>query len=393
MDPKLIFPFAVNRYRNNIIPFDGVIEWGYTLGNQDYIDLSLGSCGCFPLGFARSDFSQHVQDRLNTFPHLSGDFLSTNNYIIDLADQIYTLSNGYRSIFTLSGSDAVETAIKVARQSQQNKKPLMLGFANSYHGSTQLSASISGSTYLHQTYGRDANCITLPWDLDQVEQEIRQLGSDNICCLIVESCSWQAGLYSFDDAWWQRLQKLCNSNDIVFIVDDIAFCGAKTEHFFGFNQTIQPDIVCVGKAFSAGYYPLAGCLVNDRIYNAIKDLLFLHGFTNSFNMAGILSTLHYLDVIKKENILDQQSTSRSLANTVFKNFTTRNYGLTWCLDITHNKDSSEVFKIMLDNGLYMGLWNSNPNRLLISVPNTIDINYYTKLEQRLNSAIWKLTTT
>ena len=395
MDPKIIFPFAVNNDRSKIIKFTSVNKWGYNLHDKDYIDLSLGSCGCFPLGFHRYDFADTVTDRLKEFPHLSGEFLTTNEFVIELAERLYELSEGYRSIFTTSGSDAVETAIKVARQLQGKDKKILLGFENSYHGSTYLSQSIGGVQNMHQIYGRDENCYSLPWDLNEAETVIKNLLPLGICCVIVETCSWYNGLYPCSDDWWLELRKLCTKYDIILIVDDIAFCGGKTGSFFGFNRIAEPDIVCIGKALTGGYYPLAGCLIRDTVYDVLKKDTFLHGFSYSFSMSGIVSALHYLDVIEKEKTLNDYDAIRIRAEQLFDKMQKfqcvseiRNFGLTWCLDISSTSidNNLDLFNLFMDNGLYLGLWNSH-NNLLIALPNILDEEYFLKLESRLSSAL------
>lgn len=399
MDPKLIFPFAVNKQREKVTLFDSTHTWGYTKDNVNYIDLSLGSCGCLPLGFKRTDFFDAVQSKLQDFPFLSGEFLTTNKYVIELSDKLYNLSGGYRSVFTVSGSDAIETAIKTAKHYQGNSKKYILGFENSYHGCTYLSSSVSGTTYLHETYGRDSSCITVPWDLYEVERVMKDL-SGQISCLVIESCSWQAGLHSFDSEWWQRLERLCRDNKIIFIVDDVAFCGGKTGKFFGYDSSITPDMICVGKAFSGGYYPLSACLVNERIYDVVKETRYFHGFSYSFNMSGILSTLHYLNVLDNENIYNEYPVIVETADKIFQSLNyncltgIRNYGLTWCLDIkTGSLTDEDVSKLFLDNGLFLGVWNSptHTGQLLIHVPNINDAQYFNQLEQRLNCVLGKLS--
>lgn len=399
MDPKVIFPFAVNKQREKVTLFDSTHQWGYTRDNVDYIDLSLGSCGCLPLGFKRTDFFNVVQERLQEFPFISGEFLTTNQYVVELAKRLYDLSGHYRSVFALSGSDAIETAIKTAKHYQGNKKQYIIGFENSYHGCTYLSSSVSGTTYLHETYGRDPNCITVPWDLDEVERTMKT-HAGNVSCLVIESCSWQAGLHSYDNSWWQRLEQLCRSNGVVFIVDDIAFCGGKTGKFFGYNSSITPDMICVGKAFSGGYYPLSACLVNETIYDVVKETRYFHGFSYSFNMSGIISTLHYLDVLSSENVYENYQVVVSTADNIFKSLKyscltgIRNYGLTWCLDIkTSVLTDEDISKLFLDNGLFLGVWNSptHTGQLLIHVPNILDDAYFDQLEKRVNAVLGALS--
>jgi adenosylmethionine-8-amino-7-oxononanoate aminotransferase len=277
---------------------------------------------------------------------------------------------------------------------------LILGFENSYHGCTYLSSSISGTTHLHETYGRDPNCITVPWDLDTVEEIINQ-NKNQISCLVIESCSWQAGLYNFNTDWWKKLQFLCNQNEILLIIDDIAFGGGKTGKFFGFDQTVQPDMICLGKALSGGYYPLSACLVSEKIYDTVKETRYLHGFSYSFNMSGILSTLHYLNVLEEEKIYNQYQHIRETASKLFNSITQyqsvtaiRSYGLTWCLDVnTGNLSDEEISNLFLSNGLYLGVWNSpaHTKRILIHLPNVFDQIYFDKLEKRITGVLEQLS--
>ena len=85
----------------------------------------------------------------------------------DLSQKLYDLSGGYEVIYSMSGSDAIEGAIKLAKMCEPNRKTI-LGFRNSYHGSTYMSASVSGSTYLTDTFGKHEDCKILS-DLDDID--------------------------------------------------------------------------------------------------------------------------------------------------------------------------------------------------------------------------------
>jgi adenosylmethionine-8-amino-7-oxononanoate aminotransferase len=384
---KIIFPFSRNNNQEPLIKFDTVWDFGYIKNNKEYIDLSLGSCGCFPLGFKRDDFSITVQKQLQDFPFISGDFKTTNKYVEILSERFFDMTS-YHSMFCLSGSDAVESAIKMADMYHQSKgKPrkIKCGFKDSYHGSTYLSSSISGSLYMHEAHGRHPDCVSLDYEIESIENFL----NSDVSCVIIETCSWQAGLNTQNDEWWKRLRACCTKYDIVLIIDDIAFTGYKTEKFFGYNQNINPDIVCFGKAVSAGYYPLSGCLLNPSFRSVIEDQVFLHGFSYSFSMSGILSALHYIDVNANEgissqyhNVKEQYSKIFNLPNLISIN----NFGLMYCLEVNfQNKSNVEIFNIFLENNFYIGLWNSNliQNKLLIQCPNVYDSVYAEKLHTGL----------
>lgn len=402
IQPKILFPFAVNNDARQIQTFEACTQWGYSYQGHDVIDMSLGSCGCVPLGFTRKDFSQAVQHA--HYPFLSGDFLTTNTHIVELANQLYNLSNGYSSIFAVSGSDTVEASLKIAKlyhklRNNPNKK-IMLGFDDSYHGSTYLSSSVSGSTYFHEVNGRHPDCYSVSYNLDEVEATINELGAENISSLIIETCSWQAGLHTYNKEWWLRLQNICKQNDIIFIIDDIAFCGGKTGKFFGFETYITPDIICAGKALSGGYFPLSACLISQKIFTVTKETRFMHGFSYSFNMSGILSALHYLKILDKEGVYDQYPKVKENSTQLFDKLTAlpsvkniRNYGLTWCIDLNiDNITNDYLFDLFFKNGLYLGLWNSpaTTKRILIHTPIINDDSYFNMLDTRLSEVLGQL---
>jgi adenosylmethionine-8-amino-7-oxononanoate aminotransferase len=393
MDPKLIFPFTVNSLRDQIINFGSTYEWGYQKDNRKVIDLSLGF-GSFPLGMSRSDFIKTVSNKMMDFTFIGGDHKTTNDAVLELSEKLYTLSGGYRSIFNMSGSIAVESAIKVGKYYQGNTRDLILGFENSYHGSTYLSSSISCTTYMHNIQGRESNCRTISWDLDETKEIIKSLGEDNISCVVVESCSWQAGLRPQSVEWWRELKNICSTNGILLIVDDIALCGAKTGKFFGFDDYIKPDIICAGKALTGGFYPLSDTLITEEIYQGIKDKWWGHGFTYGFNMSGVLSALHYQDVIEKESIYDKYTDVADTSTHLFNNYlqyesvkAVRNYGTYWCVDIDiKDQTDADILKLFFDNGLYLGIWNDpiSKKQILIQTPNMKNDSYYQQLDEGLN---------
>lgn len=111
-------------------------------------------------------------------------------------------------------------------------------------------------------------------------------------------------------------------------------------------------------------------------------------------MSGILSALHYLNIIEQEHILDNHLDIKQHGIDMFKHLpSVRNYGLTWCIDVNiNNKTEDEIFDLFLENGLYLGIWN-NPlvtKQILINFPNVINETYYKNLEERLQSTLEQL---
>jgi adenosylmethionine-8-amino-7-oxononanoate aminotransferase len=381
---KLIFPYV----HNNLQPIREIkeyTEFGFIEHGHNLMDLSLGNCGCFPLGFKRTDIIERVTEQMKNLPFCSGEFFTTNSSVIELSERLYTMSGGYRSVFALSGSDAVEGALRLAQL--YNGRNKFLGFKKSYHGSTYLSSSVSDATYMTDFYGKDPRCIVSDYNLDMI--------TEDLCAVVIETASWQNGLYNPGQDFWDGLRKICTDKNIVLIVDDIAMCGGKTGTFFGFTGIVEPDIFCMGKAFTSGYFPLSATMVGEKIFNSMKDIPFCHGFSYSFSLSGIYSTLAYLDVIENEHLFDKQPrlvdwgrniASKLVAQGLIKGY--NNHGLVFNLELLQDKPLEEVFeKFLYKHGLSAGMWNEGGSGLLFIIPLNAPSSWFDNLEHNLVNAL------
>ena len=382
---KLIFPYAVNKdvTVRNITAYT---EYGFLENGNDLIDLSLGNCGCFPLGFKRKDIVDRVTEQMKDMPFCSGEFYTTNASVIELSDRLYNMSGGYRSVFALSGSDAIEGALRIAQL--YNRRNKFLGFTKSYHGSTYLSSSVSDATYMTDFYGKDPRCVISDYNLDLI--------TDDLCAVVIETSSWQNGLYDPGQEFWQGLRKICTDKNIVLIVDDIAMCGGKTGTFFGWTDVVTPDIFTMGKALTSGYFPLSATMVSEKVYDVVKETVFCHGFSYSFSLSGIYSTLAYLDVIEKEKLFDHYPKLMKWATATFNRFkdeyklitSYNNHGLVFNLTLLTEKPVDASFeKFLYQYGISAGMWNEGGTGLLIIVPLTATAMWFEELEFRLTHAL------
>lgn len=381
---KLIFPYAVNSIQpiRNITEYT---EFGFIENGNELLDLSLGNCGCFPLGFKRHDIIDRVTEQMKNMSFCSGEFYTTNPAVLELSERLYNLSGGYRSVFSLSGSDAVEGALRLAQL--YNGRNKFLGFKKSYHGSTYLSSSVSDATYMTDFFGKDSRCVVSDYNLDMI--------TDELCAIVIETSSWQNGLYDPGKEFWKGLREECTRKNIVLIVDDIAMCGGKTGSFFGWTGVVEPDIFTMGKALTGGYYPLSATMVSEKIFDRVKDTVFCHGFSYSFSLSGIYSTLAYLDILEKEKILDRHDSLYNQAWYIFnklrglsfiKDFD--NFGLVFNLRLNQDKPVDASFETFLSkHGINSGMWNEGGSGLLIIIPLNASAEYFKKLEDRLISAL------
>jgi adenosylmethionine-8-amino-7-oxononanoate aminotransferase len=384
IESKLLFPYAQNG-RQALRVIDKYTEYGFVDNGEDLLDLSLGSCGCFPIGFKRTDIIDAVNDQMKNHPFTSGEFFATTPAVLELGERLYKMSGGYRSIFSLSGSDAIEGALRVAQL--YNGRNKFLGFKKSYHGSTYLSSSVSDATYMTSVFGKDPRCVVSDYNLDLI--------TDDLCAVVIETASWQNGLYNPGKEFWEGLRKKCTDKNIVLIVDDIAMCGGKTGTFFGWTGLVEPDIFTMGKGLSGGYFPLSATLIHERVYTAMKDKLWVHGFSYSFSLSGIYSTLAYLDIIERENIFANFSKLERWGKAVCNRFLEaklitgyNNHGLVFNLELLQDKPLEEIFeRFLYSYGISAGLWNEGGSGLLFIIPLTADAMWFEEFEFRMTQAL------
>lgn len=377
-----LFPFSKNNPAPNIKNIDATTTYGFTDNGRDILDLGLGSSGCFPLGFKRTDIIQAVADKLKDSPFCQSDFATTNTAVNELSSKLYHLSGGYDVIYSMSGSDAIEGAIKLAKMYNPGRSEI-IGFRNSYHGSTYMSASVSGSTYLTDTFGKHPDCVIMQ-NMDDI--------SDNTLAVIVETCSWQAGLIPQTDAFWKTLRARCTQHGVLLIIDDIAFCNGKTGTYFGWQVTgIEPDIFCIGKGITGGYHPLSATLMNQQVASRVRPQILLHGFAYSFPMSGIHSALEFLNVIEKEHVLENHTTvvdrmkrvGDELAKmNLIKGY--RNFGV--CFNLLLNSPIDDLWdkeQIFYKHGLHIGVWNNYKDGILVMLPLDAADEYFVSLITKL----------
>lgn len=388
---KQFFPFSINDPLPPVKKVDKITKYGYIDNGQSILDLSLGSCGCFPLGFTRTDIIDAVSNRLKIDTFCQSDFTTSNSVVDELSNKLYTLSDGYYPMYSLSGSDAIEGAVKLVQMFHRDTgKTKIIGFKNSYHGSTYMSTSVSGMESMINKFGKHENCLTIN------HEDIENAIDDQVAAVFIETSSWGNDLEHTDKEYFKRLRELCDSTGALLVIDDIAFCGGKTGTIFGFESfDVQPDIFCVGKGISGGYYPLAATLCNQRVADVVKPQFLLHGFSYSFPMPGMISALEYLKVLENENVLSQHSLIVERGNKLMDKLiqqelisSYKSFGVCYSIRPTHSLEySAQCDELYYAHGLHSGLWNNQSARTLIMMPIVYDESYFEELESKLVSSI------
>ncbi|MFI9652156.1 diaminobutyrate--2-oxoglutarate transaminase [Guyparkeria halopsychrophila] len=178
-----------------------------------------------------------------------------------------------------TGTNAVETALKLARKVKERSK--IVSFTNAYHGHTLGALAVTGNEFYHDDfYGVPLNVTKMPYDnyfdptgegqmdsIDMMRQyyEDGSSGYELPAGIIVETIQGEGGINVASIEWLQKLDKMCKDLDILLIVDDIQVGNGRTGTFFSFERAgIKPDIVTISKSIGTGL-PMAIVLMRPEI--------------------------------------------------------------------------------------------------------------------------------
>ncbi|HBA83653.1 MAG TPA: adenosylmethionine--8-amino-7-oxononanoate transaminase [Verrucomicrobia bacterium] len=227
-------------------------------------------------------------------------------------------------LFSSDGASAVEAALKIAVQYGHNigqpTRRRLAYLRDAYHGDTLGAVSVGFLESFHKPFKSilfPALSIPVPYRKEDERACLAEAThlfdqhTDEIAALIVEPlCQGAAGMKMYSAQYLRQLAALCREREVLLIVDEIATGFGRTGRMFAFEHAgIDPDIVCVGKALSAGYLPISAAIVKDDIYAAFSDQpvdhTFYHGHTFCGNPIAAAAALEALRIYEEIDIAAQ----------------------------------------------------------------------------------------
>jgi adenosylmethionine-8-amino-7-oxononanoate aminotransferase len=353
--------------QNKVNVSQGYWNYGRLVEGEKQLDPLL-NWGCNVLGFFRHDIYDYVFDNIKKYKHEVAESIVSDRDDIFLNDVNFTLSEklyemcNYRSIPVTSGSVANEAAIKLSSAyhyiKKNNNKNKIAYIKDGYHGSTFLTSNISDNLFeKFKNYNLD------PYqNIQQVDRSLDNVNFEDTMCIIVETCSYSNALTPYTYEFWKKLEIIREKYDVLIIVDDVFTGGGKTGNYFGVKGLpISPNMFTMGKAITNGFFPLAQMFYDETIHKTLpENFSWQFGFTHSFTLPGTLAALKYIDILEKENILENHYSLKKLALDLF--------------------DSLNV-KVINNYGTMFML-----KKHLIQIPLNADSEYFTSLEKFVNDS-------
>jgi adenosylmethionine-8-amino-7-oxononanoate aminotransferase len=290
---------------------------------------------CMQTGYARQEIADAVSAQIMELGYATS-FSVINPVETELARRIASKTPGdlNRIYFTTGGSTAVDSALRLCQLANnikgQPQRKHMLARDKGYHGSTFLSASITGKErdktsmdtwqqYVHflsapcQYYHADKNVSEqafCDWLIQELEDKILEVGPENIMCFIAEPVLGSGGVIVPPADYNRRCWEVVKKYDIVYIADEVVTAFGRLGHWFASEQVfdVVPDIITFAKGVTSGYLPLGGFAVSDAFIEAISGEasggnLFVNGYTWGANPVSCAAALASWDIIEKEDLL------------------------------------------------------------------------------------------
>ncbi|BAO62591.1 MULTISPECIES: aspartate aminotransferase family protein [Pseudomonas] len=236
-----------------------------------------------------------------------------------------------RVAFSSGGSDAIESALKLARQywklEGQADRTKFISLRQGYHGTHFGGASVNGNTVFRRNYEPllpGCYHIDTPWlyrnpysqdpeelgkiCADLLEREIQFQSPDTVAAFIAEPIQGAGGVIVPPANYWPLIREVCDKYGVLLIADEVVTGFGRSGSMFGSRLWgVKPDIMCLAKGITSGYIPLGATVVNRRIEEAFeKNANFtgaiMHGYTYSGHPVACAAALACLDIVVKEDL-------------------------------------------------------------------------------------------
>tara|TARA_B100000745_G_scaffold195310_1_gene128603 strand:- start:6963 stop:8168 length:1206 start_codon:yes stop_codon:yes gene_type:complete len=213
-----------------------------------------------------------------------------------------------------SGSEAVDTALKIARLVQQRRgqegRQVIVKRTNGYHGTNFGGTSAQGIAPNREGWGDLVpHFLEVPHDDLEAAASLFAEHGDRIAAVLTEPLQGAGGVFPPADGYLEGLRRLCDDNGALLIFDEV-ICGfGRTGHWFGSQAFgVTPDLMTFAKGVTSGYLPLSGVILSRRVSEELEEPGFLlrTGYTYSGHQASCAAGVANLDIMEREG-LDQRA--------------------------------------------------------------------------------------
>jgi adenosylmethionine-8-amino-7-oxononanoate aminotransferase len=299
---------------------------------KEYID-ACGGAAVSCLGHSHPDVLAAMHKQLDQLAYAHTSFF-TSQVAEELADDLIAHApEGISRVFYVSGgSEAVEAALKLARQyfveRGELQRRFIIGRRQSYHGVTLGALAVGGREWQRKQFGPlmiETHHVSPAYEYrdkragetaeaygarlaEELESKIDELGGENVIAFVAETVVGATlGAVPAVPGYFRRVREICNRDGILLILDEV-MCGmGRTGTLHACEQEgINPDLMAVAKGVGGGYAPIGALLIQERIFNTVAEGsgAFLHSHTYTGHPLACAAALAVQRVIRRDDLLE-----------------------------------------------------------------------------------------
>jgi adenosylmethionine-8-amino-7-oxononanoate aminotransferase len=356
---------------------------------------------------------------------------------IELAERLSTLAPGdlNRVFFTTGGSEAVESAWKMARSYfRLQGKPLKtkaLSRYVAYHGTTMGALSITGLPAIKQDfeplvpgafrvpntnyYRRPDEAMTEEqfgvWAADRIAEAIEFEGPDTVACVYLEPVQNSGGCFPAPPGYFQRVREICDQYDVLLVSDEVICAFGRLGEYFGSHRYgYTPDIITCAKGLTSGYMPLGAMIASERLMQPFLQgtNAFLHGVTFGGHPVASAVALANLDIFEREDLNGHVRANTDLFRSYLNRLNdlpivgdVRGDGYFFGIELVKDKATKETFndeeserllrgflsKALFDAGLYCRADDRGDPVVQLAPPLICEEEHFVEMEQILRTVL------
>ena len=298
---KMKDEYLMNTYNRKDIAFkygDGMYLWDEN--DRKYLDATCG-LAVTGLGHSHPEINEVFANQSKTLIHTSNAFVIKKQE--KLAKRLCQLSGMDKAFFCNSGTEAVETAIKISRKfgnDQKIIKPKILVMSNSFHGRTIGALTATGNAEAHQGFEPLLEgFVRVPYnDIKSIKTKASKYNS--IVAVLLEPVQGEGGIVVPDENYLQEIREICDERNWLLMVDEVQSGLCRTGKWFAFQHSqVLPDVVMIAKGLGNGM-PIGACLARGIAGEVLSPGT--HGSTFGGNFLSTSVSLKVLDIMRDQAI-------------------------------------------------------------------------------------------
>jgi adenosylmethionine-8-amino-7-oxononanoate aminotransferase len=297
---------------------------------------------------------------------------------IELASEVASLTPGdlNRFFFVSGGSEAVESAWKLARQYYtargDGRRWKAISRHVAYHGTTMGALSINGIPEIRAPFEplvpevlhvRNTNRYHRPLDeteaqftaflLDELEQTITAAGADTVCMVIMEPVQNAGGAFTPPEGYWKGVREICDRYGILLCADEVITGFGRVGAWFGSERyDIKPDLMTIAKGLSSSYGAIGALIASDRVMEPFMSdtSMYAHGITFGGHPVQSAIALKNIEIIKRERIVEHVAETQDTFLQTLEQLLdlsivgdVRGTGFFYAVELVKDKDTRESF--------------------------------------------------